>query len=214
MARVVVVRAYSQEPLLDRTRNALGTLGNLAVVLAGLTVLCGLPYFLFADLVGDEGHIKWFSDALQRVRRDPNVQERIGSPIKGFGDPSQSRMSRNRTIGHMITQDRHGVEHMVMRFFIEGPLNSGTVKLELVKGPEGHWQYRYILVEVPGQGLPSWRIVVDTEQPPPPPAWREIVKDSSEFVYEKSVTLAESVRLLSLATYDQVKEWIETLRRQ
>ncbi|KAJ1654328.1 mitochondrial import inner membrane translocase subunit tim21 [Dispira simplex] len=198
--------------IVDRAKSGLEVVGNVIILLVGLVIIGGVPYLLFSDLLGNEGHVKWFSDALQRVRHDPNVIKFVGTPIKGYGDSSHSRMARNRQIGYTITHDRRGEEHMLIRFFIEGPVNTGTVKMDLVRNPQhpDTWQYNYLLVEVPGHGLPSWRLVLDTTQPAPPPAWQETALDMYQTISKSVIYGKDLVVGSTLHGYDIVKEWINS----
>ncbi|KAJ1981692.1 mitochondrial import inner membrane translocase subunit tim21 [Dimargaris verticillata] len=197
-------------PWADRLGSATKTAINVVVIATGLVILGGVPYLLFSDLVGSEGHMKWFSDALQRVRHSPDAIQLVGTPIKGYGDPSSSRMARNRPIAHNMMVDRHGVEHMLIRFYIEGPKNSGTVKVDLCKAPNGQWQYQYLLVEVPGQGLPSWKVVIDTQSPPPPPAWKETLTDVGTYLHTLGVASWETTRAHTAQGWTIVQEWLES----
>ncbi|KAJ1915469.1 mitochondrial import inner membrane translocase subunit tim21 [Tieghemiomyces parasiticus] len=203
--------SVNTQALIYRVQSAARTTGNLAVICVGLAILGGVPYFLFSDLLGSEGHIRWFSDALQRIRHDPDVIKYVGTPIKGYGDPG-SRMARNRTINHTLTRDARGVEHLLIRFYIEGPKDTGTVKLELSKDARGAWHYNYILVEVPGHGRSSWRIVVDTSRPAPPPAWRETLADTQAFIVTEGCRAWHVTKQCSLVAYDHARDWIASFR--
>lgn len=66
---------------------------------------------------------------LWRAVHPKQLSKILGSPIMGHGEPSHSRMRRNRRIQHQIVKDSDGKDHLFMRFYVEGPNESGTVQL-------------------------------------------------------------------------------------
>lgn len=57
-----------------------------------------------------------------------------------------------------VVLDADGKEHLIMRFFVEGPNNEGTAHLEMVKDQRGSWEYKYLFVDIPGtsNGRQRW----------------------------------------------------------
>jgi import inner membrane translocase subunit TIM21 len=62
-------------------------------------------------------------------------------------------MRRNRRILHQLAQDSEGREHLLMRFYVEGPDNEGTCMVNMVKDDNGKWEYRQLYVDVPGKEI-------------------------------------------------------------
>ncbi|RUP44735.1 LOW QUALITY PROTEIN: TIM21-domain-containing protein [Jimgerdemannia flammicorona] len=122
------------------------------------TCVGALTYYILSELMGSQSSTAIFSDALEKARSNPELQDLIGTPMKGHGEPSRNRMRRNRRVSYQIANDMQGNEHLLMRFYVEGPNGEGTGFLEMVKDTVGKWEYKYIFVDVPGQGLPSKRI--------------------------------------------------------
>lgn len=50
-----------------------------------------------------------------------------------------------------IVLDAEGKEHLLMRFYVEGPDNEGTAHLEMIKDQRGKWEYKYLFVDIPGK---------------------------------------------------------------
>ncbi|RUS16701.1 TIM21-domain-containing protein [Endogone sp. FLAS-F59071] len=131
---------------------------NIGIIVVGLGILSALTYFIFSELGGSQSSTAIFSNVLERARSNPELQDLIGTPMKGHGEPSRNRMQRNRRVSYQIVNDKEGKEHFLMRFYVEGPLGEGTGFLEMLKDEKGKWEYKYIFVDVPGQGLPSKRV--------------------------------------------------------
>ncbi len=51
-----------------------------------------------------------------------------------------------------VKKDQHGVEHMIMHFHAEGPLNKGVISLHLEKRATAgsDYEYRYLKLDVKG----------------------------------------------------------------
>ncbi|GAB5593800.1 mitochondrial import inner membrane translocase subunit tim21 [Umbelopsis nana] len=137
------------------------TSANIGLIVAGVAVTGTILYYVGSELFGTQSSTHIFSDALERVRQHEELSAMLGSPIKGHGEPSRSRMRRNRRILHQLAQDSEGREHLLMRFYVEGPDNEGTCMVNMIKDDSGKWTYRQLYVDVPGQGLPSRRIYVE-----------------------------------------------------
>jgi TIM21 len=58
-----------------------------------------------------------FNMALERLRDDPRVTVRLGTPISGYGQESRNRAARQR-IPNRIQVDQNGVEHVQVWFEI------------------------------------------------------------------------------------------------
>lgn len=126
---------------------------NIGLILAGTAITGTILYYVGSELFGTQSSTHIFSDALERVRQHEELSSMLGSPIKGHGEPSRSRMRRNRRILHQLAQDSEGKEHLLMRFYVEGPDNEGTCMVNMVKDDNGKWEYRQLYVDVPGKEI-------------------------------------------------------------
>ncbi|KAF8933098.1 mitochondrial import inner membrane translocase subunit tim21 [Dissophora ornata] len=81
--------------------------------------------------------------------------------MMGHGESSSSKRRRNRRIHSQVVLDTDGKEHLLMRFYIEGPDNEGTAHLEMVKDQRNNWEYKYLFVDIPGGVRPAQRIFVE-----------------------------------------------------
>ncbi|KAG2222907.1 hypothetical protein INT45_013538 [Circinella minor] len=134
---------------------------DIGVILTGLAVTSALIYFVGSELFGSDSTTAIFSNSVDRIREHPELSELLGAPIKGHGEPSRSRMKRNRRIHHQIVNDAQGDPHLFMRFYVEGPNDEGTCMLEMIKDEKGSWKYKQLFCDVPGQGYPSRRYYVE-----------------------------------------------------
>ncbi len=77
-----------------------------------------------------------FAAALERVREDPRLTVRLGSPITGYGQEARSRAARQR-ISHSSRLDGAGVEHITVQFWARGPAGVARVTAEMHKAASG-----------------------------------------------------------------------------
>jgi import inner membrane translocase subunit TIM21 len=156
-----------------------------AVIAAAFACLAYFVYNLFTTLVLEPVPQRCFNAALERLRGDPRVTVRVGSPVTGFGQDSANRTARH-VIPHSLYRDAEGREHCRLQFHIRGPGGSGVVSADMYRGGseaaadstsssgsgsafggdsgggsgsgrDGEWRYLYLVVDVaqPGGGAPQ-----------------------------------------------------------
>ncbi|KAF9414591.1 hypothetical protein BGZ94_000336 [Podila epigama] len=145
----------------EKVVHATKTTTNYTVVAAGAVLIGVIGYAIVSELFGSNSDTHIFGDALERVRSNEKLQEIIGTPMKGYGEPSSSKRRRNRRIQSQVVLDAEGKEHLLMRFFVEGPDNEGTAHLEMVKDARNKWEYKYLFVDIPGGVRRAERVFVE-----------------------------------------------------
>ncbi|PQE33195.1 Mitochondrial import inner membrane translocase subunit tim21 protein [Rutstroemia sp. NJR-2017a WRK4] len=113
----------------------------------------GVIYLLYTEVFSPESKISYFNRAADQVKNDPRCTEILGNSkkIRAYGEPTSSKWARAGPIASNITKDKRGVEHLVMHFNVEGPLNKGVVNLHMVKHPsDSEFFYRYLFLDVKG----------------------------------------------------------------
>ncbi|KAM0124190.1 hypothetical protein ACHAO1_011107 [Botrytis cinerea] len=126
---------------------------NLGTVLVGTALTGGVIYLLYTEVFGPESKTNQFNRAADQVKKDPRCIEILGDgkKIRAYGEATTSKWARAGPIASNISKDRRGVEHMVMHFNVEGPLNKGVVNLHMVKRPsESEFVYKYLFLDVKG----------------------------------------------------------------
>ncbi|KAM3065572.1 mitochondrial import inner membrane translocase subunit tim21 [Clarireedia jacksonii] len=126
---------------------------NLGTVLVGAVLTGGVVYLLYTEVFSPESKISYFNRAADQVKNDPRCTEILGNSkkIRAYGEPTLSKWARAGPIASNITKDQRGVEHLVMHFNVEGPLNKGVVNLHMVKNPsDSEFFYRYLFLDVKG----------------------------------------------------------------
>ncbi|CAO3596749.1 unnamed protein product [Absidia cylindrospora] len=136
---------------------------NLTVFGVGFALTAGLAYYIGSELFSSDSSTNIFSDAVDRARKNQELVDLLGTPIKAHGAPSRNRMKRNRRIQYQIVDDQYGQAHFFMKFYVEGPDNEGVGMVEMIKDEKNKWEYKQLFVDVPGQGLPSKRIHLDQD---------------------------------------------------
>ncbi|CAG8478167.1 13820_t:CDS:2, partial [Ambispora leptoticha] len=121
---------------------------NLGIVALGVGVFGTLVYLLFSELFGANSSTKIFGEALEKIRANSECQKLLGTPIKGHGEPSSHPRQRRHRVGSQIVKDTNGTEHLLMKFYVEGPENEGIAILDMIKNQQGKWAYKYLIVDV------------------------------------------------------------------
>ncbi|KAI1461560.1 import inner membrane translocase subunit tim-21, mitochondrial [Annulohypoxylon moriforme] len=126
---------------------------NFGLVIVGLVLTGGVGYFLFQDVFSPESKTAYFSRAFDRVKKDPECVALLGNSKKiiAHGEETMNKWRRARPIASTLTTDAQGVQHLRLNFYVEGPLNNGTVSAHLTKRPgRDEFEYQYLLVDVRG----------------------------------------------------------------
>ncbi|KAG2231943.1 hypothetical protein INT48_005658 [Thamnidium elegans] len=127
----------------------------------GVTLTSAIVYYIGSELFGSQSATSIFSDTVDRIRSHEELVAVLGEPIKGHGEPSRNSRRRNRRITSQVVEDHNNEPHLFMKFYVEGPENQGTVKLEMVKNDKKKWEYKTLYVDVPGHGYNSRRIYLE-----------------------------------------------------
>ncbi|GAQ43327.1 mitochondrial import inner membrane translocase subunit Tim21 [Aspergillus niger] len=131
---------------------------NFVVIIAGAVLTGGVFYLLFTEVFSPNSKTWQFEKAVERIKDDARCTDLLGDrrEIKAYGENTWSRTS--------VYQDRLGREHLKMNFHVEGPLNSGTVFVHMMKPlNEHHWEYQLLALEVPGHS----RVVLEEAREKP-----------------------------------------------
>ena len=131
---------------------------NFMVILGGFAVAGTLFWAVFKELIFNKfssQHI--FSDALDQIRANEQLKGLIGDSIKGFGETSgRGRRRHLRPVEYIVD----GEKYMRFTFYLDGEKSKGTAHVEAKESSLGGFEYRYLFVEVPGQGWPSQTVVL------------------------------------------------------
>ncbi|KAI8076043.1 TIM21-domain-containing protein [Thamnidium elegans] len=158
---VQTVKPWSELSTPQKVVVASKTTVNIGVILAGVTLTSAIVYYIGSELFGSQSATSIFSDTVDRIRSHEELVAVLGEPIKGHGEPSRNSRRRNRRITSQVVEDHNNEPHLFMKFYVEGPENQGTVKLEMVKNDKKKWEYKTLYVDVPGHGYNSRRIYLE-----------------------------------------------------
>ena len=132
---------------------------NVGLILLGIAMTGGVATVLWLEVFSTDSKTSIFNQAADRVRKDEACRKLLAGDelstkrdIKAYGEPSWSRWARNRTIASRIEKDRAGNEVLFMHFYVEGPVEKGTVRVEMVRRQgDKQWDYRLLALDVPGR---------------------------------------------------------------
>lgn len=125
----------------------------LGIIIAGVGITGIMFYAIIRELFSGDSPNSVYTEALKLCRNDPAVSDSVGEPIKGYGE--MSARGRRGHVSH-VSYLKDDINHMRMKFYIEGSKRKGTVHLE-IKGNRPH-EYRYLFVEL--EGYPRKTIIL------------------------------------------------------
>ncbi|TKA31342.1 hypothetical protein B0A50_02187 [Salinomyces thailandicus] len=145
----------------EKATRATTTTFNLSLILLGVVLTGSVAYILYLEVFSRDSKTALFNTTADRVRKDPRCLDLLCGPAEGgkkrdvsaSGEPSHSRWARNRALATRHEKGVGGWEHTHLRFYVEGSVARGTVRVHVARGPEGgEWEVRELVVEVPGRG--------------------------------------------------------------
>ncbi|KAI2606721.1 import inner membrane translocase subunit tim-21, mitochondrial [Hypoxylon sp. NC1633] len=126
---------------------------NFGLVIVGLVLTGGISYFLYQDVFSPDSKTAYFNRAVNRIKKDPDCLALLGESkkITAHGEETRNKWRRARPIQSNLNTDAQGNQHLIMHFYVEGPLNNGVVNVHLTKRV-GHsdFEYKYFFVDVKG----------------------------------------------------------------
>ncbi|KAL3428448.1 mitochondrial import inner membrane translocase subunit Tim [Phlyctema vagabunda] len=127
---------------------------NFGLIIVGTVLTGGVAYLLYTEVFSPDSKTAHFNRAADRVKSDERCVQLLGASnkIKAFGEPTSSKWARAGPIASTTRKDQRGVEHLIMHFNVEGPLDQGVVNLHMTKRPsESDFVYKYLYLDVKGQ---------------------------------------------------------------
>lgn len=132
-------------PLGEKIKETTKTASYTGVILLGVGVTGVIFYYVFRELFSSNSANSIYSEALEKCKNDPRVEDALGPPIKGYGE--ETRRRRRTHVSHAVYL-KDGVQHMRMRFYIKGIRNKGVVELDMKQNEYGNYLCRYLLVQL------------------------------------------------------------------
>ncbi|KAI1102161.1 import inner membrane translocase subunit tim-21, mitochondrial [Jackrogersella minutella] len=129
---------------------------NFGLVIIGVVLTGAIGMILFEDVFAPESKTAYFSRTFDRVRNDPECVALLGDrkKITAHGEETTSKWRRARPIATSLQTDGQGTQHMIMKFYVEGPLNNGVVHAHLTKRrSQDVYEYKYFYVDIRGQRI-------------------------------------------------------------
>ncbi|GAP87276.1 putative mitochondrial import inner membrane translocase subunit TIM21 [Rosellinia necatrix] len=144
---------WSELSVVEKASRATQQSFNFGLVIVGLVLTGGVGYFLYQDVFSPDSKTAYFNRAVDRIKKNPVCLGVLGeaNKIVAHGDETANKWRRSRPIMSTLQTDAQGNDHLVMNFYVEGPLNHGAVHVHLVRRA-GHseFEYKYLFVDVKG----------------------------------------------------------------
>ncbi|XP_059060369.1 mitochondrial import inner membrane translocase subunit Tim21 [Achroia grisella] len=132
-------------PLGEKIKETTKTASYTGVILLGVGVTGVIFYYVFRELFSSNSANSIYSVALEKCKNDPQVEDALGAPIKGYGEETTRR--RRTHVSHAV-YEKDGIKHMRMKFYIKGIRNKGVVELDMKQNDYGNYMCRYLLVQL------------------------------------------------------------------
>ncbi|KAM5348164.1 hypothetical protein ACJ41O_007988 [Fusarium nematophilum] len=144
---------WSELSAAEKTARATQQSFNFGMILVGLVLTGGVGYFLWTDVFSPDSKISQFNRAVDKIKDDPRCLEVLGDPkkITAHGDETFNKWRRARPVASSESTDAKGNQHLLMHFYVDGPLNNGVARLHMIRY-RGHsdFEYKYLFVDVRG----------------------------------------------------------------
>ncbi|KAI1384878.1 import inner membrane translocase subunit tim-21, mitochondrial [Hypoxylon trugodes] len=137
----------------EKTSRATQQTFNFGLVIVGLVLTGGISYFLYQDVFAPDSKTANFSRAFNRIKKDPECLALLGesSKITAHGEETANKWRRARPIQSTVNTDAQGNQHLILHFYVEGPLNNGTVFAHLTKRyKHDDFEWKYLCLDVKG----------------------------------------------------------------
>lgn len=117
------------------------------VILAAIGFGIALLWTAVSSLLIQPKEYTCFNVTLDKLRDDPRVTVRLGTPISGYGQESRNRAARQR-IPHRAYHDDNGTEHIQVQFHAKGPTGAALISADMYQDSAKQWQYAFLYVDV------------------------------------------------------------------
>ncbi|KAF8848366.1 import inner membrane translocase subunit tim-21, mitochondrial [Acephala macrosclerotiorum] len=126
---------------------------NFGFIIIGAVLTGGVAYVLYAEVFSVDSKTRVFNRAVDEVKKDSRCNDLLGEgkKITAYGEPTWNKWARARPLASSLRKDQYGVDHLIMHFNVEGPLNKGVVNLHMIKRPsDDEFAYKYLVLDVKG----------------------------------------------------------------
>ncbi|KXN70461.1 hypothetical protein CONCODRAFT_78829 [Conidiobolus coronatus NRRL 28638] len=131
-------------------------------VVLGASAIGILLYVLGDELYNGSTQTTLFNKTFDLVKDNRQIQNLVGENIMAHGDPVSTR--RRRSHIHFSTHyPKSGNPELITQYYIEGSRNTGTVHACMTQIND-EWKYKWLMVEVPGEGLPSRKVTIKGDE--------------------------------------------------
>ncbi|KAI0878986.1 import inner membrane translocase subunit tim-21 [Hypoxylon argillaceum] len=144
---------WSQLSVFEKASRATQQSFNFGIVVVGVVLAGGVGYFLYQDVFSPDSKTAYYNRAVDRIRKDPACLAVLGEAkkITAHGEETTNKWRRARPLASTLSTDAKGNDHLIMQFYVEGPLNNGVVHLHLVRrARHDEFEYKYLFVDVKG----------------------------------------------------------------
>jgi len=113
-------------------------------------------YAIGRELFSGQSPSGIYSRAVKLCQKNEQVKDAVGEPMKAFGE--MNRRGRRRFVS-FAEYEQEGIKGMKVQFYLEGPLNKGTVHVDVKQDDRGKYQFDYVILEL--DSYPRQLVIVE-----------------------------------------------------
>ncbi|KAK5998578.1 Mitochondrial import inner membrane translocase subunit TIM21 [Cladobotryum mycophilum] len=144
---------WSELSVAEKAGRATQQTFNFGMVIVGVVLTGTVAYFLWTDVFSPDSKISQFNRAVDKIKKDHRCLELLGDArkISAHGDETFNKWRRARPVSSSERTDPQGNHHIIMHFYVEGPLANGMAQLHMIKW-RGYddYEYKYLFLDVQG----------------------------------------------------------------
>jgi len=135
-----------QTSFAEKAKDNAATASYGMVIVVGLAVTGYIAFTVLNELFSSDSPQALYEKSARLCTDHPKVQDMLGEPIKVFGE--ENRRGRRNRVSHLMYQDDTGRKGIRLQFYLQGSRNRATVQLDAREDNSGHFQTRFLLVNV------------------------------------------------------------------
>ncbi|KAI9199423.1 TIM21-domain-containing protein [Polychytrium aggregatum] len=128
-------------------------IGYTGVIAFGFAIFCGATYYTATELMDNHILSQVFRRSMEKIEDNEKLCKILGTPIHGYDSVDyggiaghKAKEGQRKMVRHFF--EENGKRQLLLRFQVNGPLQSGMANGHLIKNNEtGEWEFHTLFVE-------------------------------------------------------------------
>ncbi|KAI6244924.1 Mitochondrial import inner membrane translocase subunit tim21 [Erysiphe necator] len=126
---------------------------NVGLIVSGAALSGGVAYLLYSEVFSPDSKTSHFNRSFNQIKKDPRCIALLGNvdTITAYGENGGS-WRKSRPFLSINQKDKDGVNHLFIKYNVQGSKSSGTVDLHMTKRDnENEFKYKRLQLDVKGK---------------------------------------------------------------